>query len=473
VLRELAKYPLQQIDYAELDPLLIEAVQGFPTPLTQEELGNPRLTIEHLDGRLLVRERQQAVAADPETRYDLIIVNLPYPSTLQLNRYYTLEFYQMIEQLLSRDGVVVVSTPGTLSYMSSELRDLNASVYHTLREALPYVRPIPGDLTLWIASPSQLLLDLSIEELSQRWEERKLDTLLLTAQHIRLRLDQRYVDWFWASLSGGEGVPGGERILLTRGYLNRDLHPVGLFYGLSYWNALFSPLVARALAMAGRMSLWVFILPIVGAALVCFMVIRLTGKGRGGVVPVAIAATGFAGMAADLIIIFAFQSLYGHVYYWVGLLITSFMAGLSLGGLLMTRRLSASRPVRTTMLRLEVALFLFWILLPAALGTLYSQVQDLGGSTLAQAVLFLLNALAGFLVGAQFPLANRLWLAGGESGSGTTGSLYACDLAGAFVGAVLVSVILIPILGIPATCLVAAVLKLSTFLLLLALPSSA
>ena len=122
------------------------------------------------------------------------------------------------------------------------------------------MRPIPGDLTLWIASSSERLLDLSTEDLSQRWEDRGLETLLLTPEHIRLRLDQRYVDWFWASLLEGEGFPGGEALLDTRetgqvsptepapGYLNRDLHPVGLFYGLSYWNALFSPLVARALA---------------------------------------------------------------------------------------------------------------------------------------------------------------------------------------------------------------------------------
>ena len=54
-LHELAKYPLERIDYAELDPLLIEAVRRFPTPLTIGELTDPRVRVEHVDGRLLVR----------------------------------------------------------------------------------------------------------------------------------------------------------------------------------------------------------------------------------------------------------------------------------------------------------------------------------------------------------------------------------------------------------------------------------
>ena len=46
----------------------------------------------------------------------------------------------------------------------------------------------------------------------------------------------------------------------------------------------------------------------------------------------AIATTGFAGMALEIILLFAYQNIYGHLYYKVGLIITLFMLGLSLGG---------------------------------------------------------------------------------------------------------------------------------------------
>jgi predicted membrane-bound spermidine synthase len=68
-------------------------------------------------------------------------------------------------------------------------------------------------------------------------------------------------------------------------------------------------------------------------------------------------------------------------------------------------------------------------------------------------------------VGAQVPLANRLWLAHSGSQPGREGVLYASDLVGAFLASILVSVFLIPVLGIPATCLLAALLKTGSLLL--------
>jgi spermidine synthase len=467
VLRELAKYPLEQIDYAELDPLLIEAVREFPTSLTLSELSDPRLKVEHVDGRLLVRQKTWGGARHFREGYDLVIVNLPYPSTLQLNRFYTVEFFQMVRGLLAEEGVLVIGCPGTLTYMSDELRDLNTMAYHTLQQTFSYVRPIPGDRTLWLASPSDELSTVLIGALVERWEERGLETQLLTASHIRLRLDQRYLEWFWKSLSGEES---GRRVGFSSSvgeYLNRDLHPIGLFYGLSYWNALFSPHLARVFASVGRLNLWTLSLPIIGCGLLFLAIVKLTAKGKGAIVPLAIAATGFTGMTADLIIIFAFQTLYGYVYHWIGLLITAFMAGLSLGGLLMTRKLAGIG--RSTLLKLELALVLFWILLPLALSTLYSRIANPLVFTSIQGILLFLNALVGFLVGSQFPVANRMWLKGRETLKGAAGVLYACDLVGAFLGSIVVSVVLIPVLGILATCLLAATLKLGSLLLIAAL----
>jgi spermidine synthase len=461
VLGELAKYPLEEIDYAELDPLLIKAVLQFPTPLTRSELNDPRVRVEQVDGRSLVIRKRWGIVPRPKEGYDLVIVNLPYPSTLQLNRFYTLEFFQVVRGLMAEEGVLVIGCPGTLTYMSHELRALNNMTYHTLKGAFPHVRPIPGDITLWLASPAEKLLTVPLEALVERWEGHNVETKLITASHIRLKLGQRYLDWFWDSITEEKG---GEKSLV-----NRDLHPVGVFYGLSYWNALFSPHLGRLYAFTGGLNLWSLSVAVIGCGLLVMTVVKLTGKGKEAIVPIAIAATGFTGMAADLIIIFAFQSLYGYVYHWVGLLITSFMAGLSLGGLLMTRRLASIGREKSVLLRLELAIVLYWALLPLVLSNLYSHINDPLLFTTVRGILLFLNALAGFLVGSQFPLANRIWLKGREALGGTTGLLYACDLAGAFLGSIVVSVILIPILGILESCLLAAILKSASFLLVVTL----
>jgi spermidine synthase len=465
VLHELSKYPLERIDYAELDPLLIEAVREFPTPLTLDELGDPRVHVEQVDGRLLVRRRAWALDPSSQARYDLVLLNLPYPSTLQLNRFYTVEFLEMVGRLLSENGVLVMASPGTLTYMSDELRNLNAMAYQTLKEAFAHVRPIPGDYTLWLASSSEEVEAAPLEALVDRWEERAVESRLVTAAHIRLRLEQRYLDWFWASLGlDGAAEEAGTR-RTGRAYVNRDLQPVGLFYGLSYWNALFSPGLARVFAMTGRLKLWTLGLLIVGGCSLFVLITRARARGKGTVVPLAIATTGFTGMTADLVIIFAFQTLYGYVYHWIGLLITAFMAGLSLGGWLMTRRLARIVRLRSALLRFEIALVLFWVLLPMLLGGLYTRITHPLLLASMQGILFVSNALAGFLVGSQFPLANKIWLKDREAGRGVEGVLYASDLVGAFLGAILVSVVLIPVLGIVATCVVAALLKVGSLFL--------
>ena len=84
----------------------------------------------------------------------------------------------------------------------------------------------------------------------------------------------------------------------------------------------------------------------------------------------------------------------------------------------------------------------------------------------------ILNALAGLLVGMEFPLASKMYLgerAGGVSGE-IAGILYASDLLGAFLGSILVSVMLLPALGVLETCLLVVVLKLGSSILVAAMP---
>ncbi len=56
--------------------------------------------------------------------------------------------------------------------------------------------------------------------------------------------------------------------------------------------------------------------------------------------------------------------------------------------------------------------------------------------------------------------------------SEAAGILYASDLLGAFLGALLVSAMLLPALGVLETCLLVAVLKLGSLVLVATMPVS-
>ncbi len=458
VLHELGKYPLKEIVYAELDPLLIEVIKEYPTALTSEELGDPRLRVENVDGRLLVRQ----LSWTSPHKFDVVIVNLPYPSTLQINRFYTLEFFQLVRDLLSEDGILVMKSPGSLSYLSDELRDLNNMVYFTLKQVFLHVKPIPGDTTLWLASIGNEINTTAVEDLFQTWDGRKIESQLLSAPYFRIRLDQLQLDWFWEALS--------EEDDFWEPITNRDLHPVGLFYGLSYWHALFSPEVSPFFTSVEKLNFWVVSFLIIVISLLAFTLVKLTNRGRRAQIATVIATTGFIGMTADLVLIFAFQSLYGYVYHWIGLFITMFMAGMGLGGYLVTHRLDRIADPRRTMLILELTIFVYCLVLPFLLLVVFSGDANAVLLSTSQAVLLVLNAVAGFLVGCQFPLANKMLLREDEDNKGSVGFLYASDLFGAFLGSIIVSVVLIPVFGIINTCLLAALLKLGSVLLSAALP---
>ena len=80
-------------------------------------------------------------------------------------------------------------------------------------------------------------------------------------------MSQRRLDWFWTFVGReGEHKEGGS-LNSIGSRVNSDLRPVGLFYGLSYWNALFSPHLARGFAFAGRLSLWSLSLLLAGGTI--------------------------------------------------------------------------------------------------------------------------------------------------------------------------------------------------------------
>ena len=91
VLNEIIKYPsVKNIHYVELDPLIIKMVQKYSTPLTITELKNPKVKIKYTDGRLWIKKSTD--------NYDVVLVNLPPPSTLQLNRFYTVGFFKEVKK---------------------------------------------------------------------------------------------------------------------------------------------------------------------------------------------------------------------------------------------------------------------------------------------------------------------------------------------------------------------------------------
>ncbi len=451
-LREILKHPLDKVCYAELDPLIIEVAQKYLPVLARQELDNPRVEVKYIDGRLLVKRTHQ--------KYDVAIVNLPPPSTLQLNRFYTREFFQLVNKLFNKDGILALEVPASETYMSHEMININRSMYETLREVFKYVRIIPGSHNLFLASSSEAILRVDEEVLVQRWQNRGLQTRLINPYYIRYKLNEERV----ARLLRPLQIP-------LRVKVNRDFRPVGTYYDLVLWNTIFYPPLGGLFDFFWKLNLWWIVMALSG-----FSVIFMTARKKRpslAKTPVflAILGTGFSGMTFNILIIFAFQLLYGYVYQKIGLITASFMVGLSLGSLIMIRAIRRGSGDIFTLARIEFVLGAYAALLPLLLIFLSRHTTHPFVFVTVSALLPGLNGLAGALVGSEFPLANKMYLNGTQKVGRVAGRLYASDLVGAWVASVLVAIVFIPILGILKTCLVVCLLKLVSLILLLTLPT--
>jgi predicted membrane-bound spermidine synthase len=162
---------------------------------------------------------------------------------------------------------------------------------------------------------------------------------------------------------------------------------------------------------------------------------------------------GFTLAGMEVLLLLAFQALYGYVYQELAVLIAAFMAGMALGS-----RLSRSASSLSALAGVQALA----CVAPAGL-CLLAGLRLPGG---AGQLLFLCMALAsGMLGGYQFPLAGRVYFSTGRRGG--LGTLYALDLAGAAAAAALFAAWLIPVFGFLRTALLAAELNLGAALLAL------
>ncbi|MBL7075433.1 spermine synthase [candidate division KSB1 bacterium] len=448
VIHELLKHPIERVDYTELDPLILKVVQEFPTPLTEAELADPRVNIEYLDGRFFIKKTPH--------KYDLVLVGISNPSTLQINRLFSKEFFSLVKERLEKGGILVMVLAGSLTYLSEELGDLNACILNTLKGVYPYVRVIPGDFNLFLASISSEVSLINHTLLSQRLNERELEVSLLTPSHIKYKLDSRRVDWFFTSLKGAT-----EKI-------NQDFSPLGMFYSLAYWNSLFSPRMKWLFRWFEQVNLRLLIIPLSIFTLI-FLIIYFKGRTifTKLSIPFAIMASGFAGMIFDLALIYTFQALYGYVFHQIGLLVAAFMVGIAVGSLAMTSLLKRVKRDFASFIGLELAMILFSGALPAIF-LLFSPYLDRPAVfSLFRVIFLVLSFFSGLLIGTQFPLANKIYLKRSPDLSGTAGLLYGADLAGGWIGGLLGGVVLLPVLGLVQTCIAVVLLKMTSLLILL------
>jgi len=464
---QVLKHPtVERVDYVELDPTLIDMARQFfraqSAPFGTDRLTeDPRVHVHYADGRLFLKTSRD--------QFDVIILDLPDPQTAQLNRFYTAEFFQSASEHLAPGGLLALQLRASEDYISPERAEFLRCIQRTLGEVFPYVLAIPGESIHFFGALRPELLNgnpLSDDPqvLIARLKARNLQTLYVREYFIPFRMMPDRMAQVRELLQPLPATP-----------VNRDFEPIAYYFDIVLWSTQFKLGYSRWFQAAAHIAFTRIVEGALAILLGVAIVLASVPRARRARASAAycMAATGFTLMALQIFLLLGFQSVYGYVYHQLAILIAMFMAGIALGSWLGIRRARSSErsPSPSPFRVMATTQFLLALSGPALIFLVRLLSRISSGTARLVAAQFVFPALAvlgGMLGGYQFPIATEIYLGDSSpkarAGTGV-GVLYAIDLFGGCVGALLLSTYLIPVFGFSKTAWLSAAVNLAPALL--------
>jgi len=438
---EILKHPtVRRVDCVELDPALEGAAgRAFGDAMTGV-FRDPRVSMHHSDARFFVKRARAT--------YDVVIVNMPDPTTAQANRFYTTEFMGEVASVLAHGGVAGFAVSSAEEYVGPELAMLIACVRRSLGGVFAHVLLVPGDPCHFVASDTRGFLTLDAGTLSARIAARRLDVVHVREYYLADRLNRDRVAYL------------EEQVAAVDAPLNSDLSPACYYLSLVLWSQRVSS-GSKVLLAAPRVLTVphaAVLTAAVAAALAAVAARRRSGRGTRAVLLAAVAVAGLTEMGIEIAALLVFQSVYGLVYHLVAVITGAFMGGLALGGWLGGRAARRGRAGVGSVLGITTALAAAPQAVAWAAGWVASLPPE--SAPLGVTIVPLLVVGSGLLAGALFPIVGRL-LSRSEGAAQSGARAYGADLIGAAAGALVSGVALIPVMGLSGTMLVLTFLNLA------------
>jgi spermidine synthase len=411
VLKDALKHSPKRIDYVVSDSSFIDLVRPYLEGEDIAALNDPSVHIHYADSRAFVR--------DNENKYDAVIINVPEVPNLKTNRLFTEEFYGRLKDILKPDGILGLSVASSENYLSMQTRLFNASVFGTLKSVFKDVEVIPGDSLMLLAGRSAV--DMQKETLLGRFNKRNISNNYVIPSYIVYKLEAKRRAELKKLLEGASGAG-----------INRDFRPTTCYYFADFWlNKFTSP--------PGYLAVTAILIAI---ALGIFKKRRSLLFFTGGKENILIFVLGFTGIMLELILLLGYQVISGYVYWQMGMLFSSFMLGLFLGSFLGNQFKDKSRQWHSISL-----VILSLIIMGVSVSAAYLLPHFIYLSTARNIVVFTaLLVIIGAVVGAAFVIAGFLIRA--DDVMAKAGNLYAADLWGAALGAILSTNFIVPVFGI-------------------------
>jgi len=432
---EALKHPsLQRLDYVELDPALIDMYRRYFAAGFASAFADTRVHVHNADGRHYLKQSTES--------FDEILLSIPDPDNAQLNRFFTEEFFQIARSHLAPAGLLSLQLRSSEESVGPELAEFLRCIHYTLQRVFPYVAVIPGDtLHLFGAMQPQALTE-DPRILIDRLRSRHLHTLYVSEYAIPFRMMPDRMDQIHDLLRSRPDTP-----------LNRDFHPAAYYFAAVLWSAQFRSAYSHLLQAAAHVFFANILLFVAALSLGLILAGIRSRRTRTEYAALwSVAAAGNTLMALQILILLAFQSVYGHVYHELAMLIAMFMAGMSIAcwfGIACfhndhRKRLLRVAACNQALLAASAPLLLFVV------GVLSHSSASGHEKAAAEFAFPLLAFLCGIPGGLQFSLASGIYQHDRQA-KASLSTLYAIDLVGGCIGALVLTGFFIPVFGFWST----------------------
>ncbi|HZE21481.1 MAG TPA: fused MFS/spermidine synthase, partial [Desulfobaccales bacterium] len=293
---------ITRLDYVELDPYLVRLAQGL-LPAAAKLSRDPRVHFIYQDARRFLETTRN--------RYDVILMALPEPRNAQLNRFYTREFFRLVDRRLRPGGVFSFALAGAETSLSPLRAAYLAMTYHTLGQVFPEVLAFPGGQVRFFASAGRQVLVNDPQVLVDRLQARGLRLQYVRGYYLRQDLSswrQQYLN----------------RILRQQPpVVNTDLNPRCYFFDLVLSTVQEGMGVKEALLALQKLPAatpWV-------AVVLASVLAAATCRQPGPRFLYQVVVMGLGTMALEILVLVLYQISLGSLYRQLGILIAAFMAG--------------------------------------------------------------------------------------------------------------------------------------------------
>ena len=399
-LTELRKYEPETIHYVEDNRWMLRIMKD-----SLENIADSRLQVLHSDPLRYLRETSK--------KYDVIILNLPAPSTLQANRFYTCEFFRLAKNRLAPGGVLSFGMPGSINYQSDETVGLYSTLVASLKTVFRNVIILPGEKNYFLASDAGLTYKIA----------EAVDSCGISNRYVNpYYFDDSLLESRGSAILSGLN-PGAET--------NQNLKPVSYRQQLTYWLSYFPGRYGLIALVTGILALLVFF--------------------RGSNASRAMFLTGFSASGMEILLLFGLQVFFGNIYLLTSFVFAGFMAGLAAGSFFGK---TIKNPSEKKSLARNQLLMGIFATLPCLLFVFSEKAEVAPG--VVYATCLLLTTILGGLTGLQFSLAGALQKGTYAQVSGKT---YSYDLFGSAFGALAVSLFMVPRWGAVSSMLIIGALN--------------